>query len=423
VSSLEVVQLNTTLRGTLAGTVKDSAGAALPGITVTARVDGGGQGQLTTTSATDGSWAFTNLDVGAGRPYSVSFSDPAGTYLPLDYDADPSTPATREMVRVVAGQTTTADAVLRRSAQLTGTVHNTAGDALAGIVVRARRDGNAQGELMTVTAADGSFAFRGLQISTVQSYSVSFSDPAGVYLPLDYDADPATPADLDMVEVAAGGTATADAVMRRSCTLSGIVTDSRTGAPVAGVRIEPVLAPGQPPKTGPFPVSAGVTDAAGAYTLTGIPDGVYVLACQGKPPVYGLQYWPAAGTAAAATPIELTPSAPTAVADVVLQRDSTRPVTKALKNVTTRRKKAAKFAFRVTDAYGGQAKLTLLVATAKGKIKARVKLGVRRINVADSAKWKPARLAAGRYTWWVTATDLAGNTQSKAVKKALVVKR
>lgn len=344
-------------------------------------------------------------------------------YLPLDYDADPATPGIREMVEVVAGQTSTADAVMPRSAELTGTVRNAAGAALAGIVVRARRDGSPQGELTAVTTAGGSFAFRGLDVSAVHLYSLSLSDPAGGYLPLDYDADPATPDDLDMVEVTAGEITTADAVMRRSCTLSGVVTDSRTGSPVAGVRVEPVLAPGQTPEIRPFSVSGGVTDTTGSYTVTGIPDGVYVVACNGKAPVYGLQYWPAAATAAAATPIALTPSAPTAVADVVLQRDSTRPMTKALNGVTTRRRKAAKFKFRVSDAYGDRARLTLVVATAKGKVKARVKLGVRRINVADSAKWKPARLATGRYTWWVTATDLAGNTQSKAVKKALVLKR
>lgn len=407
----------------MAGTVRDPAGAALPGVRITARVDGGGQGQLTTTSAADGSWAFTGLDVGAGRPYSLAFSDPAGVYLPLDYDADPATPVILEMVRVVAGQTATADAVMRRSAELTGTVRNAAGDALAGITVRARRDGNAQGELTAVTAADGSFGFRGLDIATVHLYSVSFSDPVGGYLPLDYDADPATPADLDMVEVSAGETATADAVLRRSCSLSGVVTDSRTGGPVAGVRVEPVLAPGQPPETRLFPTSGGVTDATGAYTVTGIPDGVYVVACNGKPPVYGPQYWPAATTAEAATPIALTPAAPSAVADVVLQRDSTRPVTTALNTIKTRRQYSARFRFRVTDAYGDRAALTLVVATAKGGVKARVKLGVRRINVADNTTWRPARLAAGKYTWWVTAKDLAGNTQSKVVKKVLVLAR
>jgi hypothetical protein len=388
-------------------------------MTVTASVNGGGQGQITTTSAADGSYAFAGLDVGAGRPYSLRFSDPAGIYLPLDYDADPATPDTTEMVKVVAGQTTTADATLKRTSTLAGTVRNTAGTALAGITVHARLNGSAQDQLTTASAADGSYAFTGLNVTTDRLYSVSFSDPSGAYLSLDYDADPSTPATADMVKVVAGKTTTADAVLRRSCTISGVVTDSRTLRPVAGVQVEAVLAPGQ--AANDYPSSGGLTDAAGAYTISGIPDGVYVVACAGQPPVYGMQYWPAASTAATATPIALTPTEPSAVADVVLHHDDTRPSTAALNSVKMRTRSTAKLKFRVTDAYGDSARLTLIVATAKGKVKARVNLGVRAINIGDSTKWHPAGFAPGKYVWWVTATDLAGNTQSQMIKKALVL--
>ena len=108
---------------------------------------------------------------------------------------------------------------------------------------------------------------------------------------------------------------------------------------------------------------------------------------------------------------------------MVLHHDDTRPVTAALNSVRMRTRGTATLKFRVGDAYGDKADLTLIVATTTGKVKARVKLGVRTINVADSARWKPVRFAAGKYTWWVTAKDLAGNTQSKAVKKTLVLTR
>ena len=281
-AALGVTQLTTTLRGTLSGTIKDTTGAALSGMTVTARVNGGGQGQVTTTSAADGSWAFTGLDVAAGREYSVSFSDPFGSYLPLDHDADPSTPGTHEMVTVVAGQTTTADAVMRRSSTLSGTVKNTAGAALPGVTVTARLDGSAQDTMTTNSTADGSWAFTGLDVGADRLYSLSVSDPFGNYLPLDYDADPSTAGAQDMVKVVAGQTSTADAVMLRSCTLTGVVIDSRTKQPVAGVQVEPVLAPGQPRQIQVHPVSGGVTDATGAYAVTGIPQGVYVVACNGQ---------------------------------------------------------------------------------------------------------------------------------------------
>ena len=319
---------------------------------VTARVSG--EGQVTTTSAADGSYAISGLDVGAGRLYSLSFSDPSGAYAPLDYDADPSTPDTQDTVKVVAGQTTTADAVMHRSSTLSGTVKNTAGAALPGMTVTARLGGSAQEQMTTTSTADGSWAFTGLDAGADRLYSVSFSDTSGQYLALDYDADPSTPGSLDMVKVVAGQTATADAVVRRSCTLSGVVTDSRTHQPVAGVQVEPVLAPGQSPETRIYPTSGGVTDAKGAYKVTGIPDGVYVAACNGRPPVYGMQYWPAAATPDEATPIQLTPSAATAVADVVLHHDDTRPTTAALNSVKMRTRNTAKLKFRVSDAYGRQ---------------------------------------------------------------------
>ncbi len=392
-------------------------------MTVTARVDGGGQGQITTTSAADGSWVIDGLGVGAGRPYSLSFRDPSGAFLPLDYDADPSTPDTLDMVKVVAGQTATADAVMRRYSTLSGMVKNAAGAALSGMTVTARLEGSAQDQLTTTSKADGSWAFTGLNVGADRLYSVSFSDPYGVYLPLDYDADPSTPDTLDMVKVVAGQTATADAVMRRSCTLSGVVTDSRTRLPVAGVQVELALAPGQPPESQRHQTSGGVTGATGTYTITGIPEGVYVVVCDGRPPVYGVQYWPAAAAPEEATQIALTPSAASAVADVVLHHDDTRPTTAALNRIKMRTRSTAKLKFRVTDAYGDNAKLTLVVATKRGKMKARVRLGVRRINVTRTTRWRPSGFAPGRYTWWVTATDLAGNTQSKIVKKALVLTR
>ena len=234
---------------TLSGTVTNAAGAALPGITVTARLNGSAQNQITATTAADGSYAFAGLDAGAGAQYSVRFSDPSGSYLPMDYDADPSTPTTADMVTVVAGKTTTANAVLRHSATLSGAITNTAGLGLPGIAVMARPNGSAQGQLTTTTAADGSYAFSGLDVGAGAQYALSFSDPSGSYLPLAYDADPSTPATADMVTVVAGKTATANAVLRYSCTLSGVVTDSRTHQPVVGVKVWPALAPGQPADT------------------------------------------------------------------------------------------------------------------------------------------------------------------------------
>lgn len=96
-------------------------------------------------------------------------------------------------------------------------MHNTVGAALKGMTVRAYRGGSVTSEITTTTAADGSYAFTGLQVGAGTLYSLRFSN-GGDYLPLDYDPDPSTIFNPEAVKVIAGKTTTADAVMRRSCT-------------------------------------------------------------------------------------------------------------------------------------------------------------------------------------------------------------
>jgi hypothetical protein len=376
-----------------------------------------------TTYPGDGSFRLLLDPAPAAGEYKVRFSDPAGVFT-TTYFRDQSSLATAQ---VLPSRPRTEDlGIIRLPTSLTGTlagtVRNTAGAALQGMTVRAYQGNNAS-EITATTAADGSYAFTGLEVGAGTLFALRFSNPNGDYLPLDYDANPATIFNPEAVKVVAGKTTTADAVMRRSCTLSGVVTDSRTHRPVVGVQVWPALAPGQPPETDLYLIYAGTTDATGAYEATDFPDGVYVVACGGPPPVYGMQYWPAASTPETATQVTLTPSAPSAVADVVLRHDSTRPTTAALNNVTMRTRNTARFKFRVTDAYGTTARLTLFVANSKGKVRARVKLGTRPINITDGEKWDPVGFSPGKYTWWVTATDLAGNAQSRIIKKALVLKR
>ena len=203
------------------------------------------------------------------------------------------------MVRVVAGQTTTADAVMQRSATLSGTVKNTAGAALAGMTVTARLDGSAQDQLTTTSAADGSWAFTGLDVGGGPPLLPELQRPlrrlpaAGLRR---------RPVDAGTAGHGQSGRRRDDHRERGHATLLHAQRRRHRQPyrlPVAGLEVEPVLAPGQPPETQAYATSGGVTDATGAYTITGVPDGVYVLACNGRPPVYGMQYWPAAPTAAA----------------------------------------------------------------------------------------------------------------------------
>ena len=116
----------------------------------------------------------------ARAPCSVSFSDPSGSYLPLDYDADPSTPSTPDMVNVVAGKTSTANAVCTapprfraRSRTRPGAVCRASRSPLARAAAPKvssprRPPRTAPGRSPAWTSASGA------------SYSLSFSDPPGL---------------------------------------------------------------------------------------------------------------------------------------------------------------------------------------------------------------------------------------------------
>ena len=110
------------------------------------------------------------------------------------------------------------------------------------------------------------------------------------------------------------------------------------------------------------------------------------------------------------------------MADVVLHHDDTRPTTAALNSVKMRTRNTAKLKFNVSDAYGDKAKLTLVVATKNGKVR-RASDSACTPSTSPYHEVAPVRPRPGKYRWWVTATDLAGNTQSGIVKQALVLTR
>ncbi len=107
--------------------------------------------------------------------------------------------------------------------------------------------------------------------------------------------------------------------------------------------------------------------------------------------------------------------------DVVftVRRDTLGPGTLALANVKTRFGKSASFRYRVNDLTPSA---TVWIKIFKGrKLKKTAKLGSQTTNEALSYRWK-CGLARGTYTWKVSATDQAGNTQRTMTGKKLTVK-
>jgi len=105
--------------------------------------------------------------------------------------------------------------------------------------------------------------------------------------------------------------------------------------------------------------------------------------------------------------------------------DTRAPTTVATKAVFRRGKKAV-FRVKVSDGLPcsrAGARVTIRIWTAKGKLVAALPVYTDvKTNMLVSLAWATCTLAKGRYVYSVSATDAAGNVQSKAGRAALKVK-
>ena len=106
--------------------------------------------------------------------------------------------------------------------------------------------------------------------------------------------------------------------------------------------------------------------------------------------------------------------------DVVVRTDWSRPVTAAYAG-SLRKGKAGILSFKVSDrARGSQANVSLKIYKGK-RLKKTIKAGVYLCNVRAKCHWT-CSLPRGTYTLKVSATDLAGNKQSKIGSARLTVR-
>jgi large repetitive protein len=102
--------------------------------------------------------------------------------------------------------------------------------------------------------------------------------------------------------------------------------------------------------------------------------------------------------------------------------DTGKPTCLALKNVKAKAKKTVKLPFKISDTAPscGTAKVTITIYLKKKVVK--------RITIASAVTNKnltyayKVKLKKGKYTWKVSATDIAGNVQAKISSKTLTVK-
>jgi hypothetical protein len=130
--------------------------------------------------------------------------------------------------------------------------------------------------------------------------------------------------------------------------------------------------------------------------------------------VYGVKGKPSTGGQTETTTYQITVTAVT---------DTVAPTVKAPSRATVKKGKTATLKYRVNDPAPnlGTAKATIKIKNKKGKVVKTLKLGAKPVNTTQKAKFK-CKLAKGKYTFYVTAVDAAGNHSRNTAKNKLIVK-
>ena len=214
-------------------------------------------------ASTDHNGAFQVGNLAPGS-YDVEFS--AGGYLAQYYNGQ-ATLAASDPVSVTAGQNTTGvDATMQVSGAISGHVTDAGtGGPAGGVQVVAYNSSN-QVVAQTTADAGGAYTLTGL---VTGSYDVEF-EPVGSqpYLP-QYYSGAATVSGATSVSVTdATTTSGIDAAMSTGSGIDGTVSSG--GQPAADVNVTVFNASGST-------AGYGYTDAAGAYTVTGLTPGTYTV--------------------------------------------------------------------------------------------------------------------------------------------------
>ncbi len=160
------------------------------------------------------------------------------------------------------------------------------------------------------------------------------------------------------------------------------------------------------PGTSPFMANMTAPSAAGTYTYR----------------VWGAKGTPGSGQATSTT-YQVTVVDNTGGGGGGTVVDTTAPTVKAPSAAKVVRGKKATLKYRINDAAPnlGTAKAVIKIKNRKGKVVKTIKVGAKAVNVVRKATFK-CKLAKGRYKFYVTATDAAGNRSVKAAVNRLTVK-
>jgi len=271
--------------GSIAGTVRDAGtGVPLPNVTLRAAILSGSQWQTVRNGFTNSAGAFTIAGLAPGS-YQV-FTDGGAPYVDEVFDNVPChgrCDLSRDLgatVTVTSGATVTGrDFALAIGGQITGTVTDAAtGTPLPQIGIDVSfvgPDGSSRRAGFAETDASGRYAVQGLSTG---DYVAVTGNQAG-YVDETFDNIPCLgncgSNGAAKIPLTTGQTVTRNIGLAKGGTVAGIVRNAATSAPVAGVGVD-VFAR----NTNDIAVVVGgaLTDANGAYAVTGLPAGTYFAA-------------------------------------------------------------------------------------------------------------------------------------------------
>ena len=249
--------------GRISGRVRGAGGAGLGGCSVSAvsTIDGWSSEWGTTDAS--GDYEIRGL---RGGGYRVSFSGCAGHAG--EYYDDATDYSGARTVSVVDGvDTSGVDADLAVAGRIRGTVAADDASPLAGCNVSAQGTTGGSGSGSATTDTSGTYEIQGLRAGGYRVYFSECAGHAGEYF------DDATFEGADTVTVTAGATTSGiDARLAGAGAISGTVA-AADGTPLAGCRVTVASYFGLY-----FGALSASTDAAGAYRVTGVLPGRYLVA-------------------------------------------------------------------------------------------------------------------------------------------------
>jgi protocatechuate 3,4-dioxygenase beta subunit len=263
-ASKEDIDAKLSKGATVDGTVTAAGGGPLEDVEVHVQPTSGGVGGSAITGA-DGSYSVPGLQPGS---YTVEFEPVDSSYAGQYYD-NTAEAATAHLITLSSGATEeNINATLSSGGSIGGTVTDAQTDApVDGVQVSV---GPAEGggqAITTTTGEDGTYSVSGLSPG---KYVVAFEPNEADYVGQYFDGKSGAGSAGEITLEAGAGDEHVDASLVQSATVTGNVTDAKTGSPIQGATVFAQSIEGGVTRT-------ATTGEGGSYSVSGLPAGSYTI--------------------------------------------------------------------------------------------------------------------------------------------------